>query len=93
MLARDDLRDKIAKVIRGFHPAETRWEELSAERKAPWLEDADRVLAVVNQSLTTYFRALRFDENHHLGLGDIRMTLGDQEELLEALLSGNKETS
>ena len=27
------------------------------------------------------FKALRFDENHHLGLGDIRLTIGQQEEI------------
>ena len=29
-----------------------------------------------------YFRKLRFDKNHHLGLGDVRLTIGMQEELI-----------
>lgn len=32
-------------------------------------------------SLAKYFEQLRFDEHHHLGLGDIRLTIGQQEEL------------
>jgi len=30
-----------------------------------------------------YFKKLRFDENHHQGLGDIRITRGQQEEIVE----------
>lgn len=29
-----------------------------------------------------YFKNLRFDENHHLGLGDIRITFAQQEQVL-----------
>ena len=29
------------------------------------------------------FEQLRFDKNHHLGLGDIRLTIGQQEEICE----------
>jgi len=29
-----------------------------------------------------YFRKLRFDKRFHLGLGDIRLTMGMQEELI-----------
>lgn len=32
-----------------------------------------------------YFEALRNDEKHHLGLGDIRLTLAQQEEIIEAI--------
>lgn len=32
-------------------------------------------------SLAKYFEQLRFDEHHHLGGGDIRLTVGQQEEL------------
>ena len=32
--------------------------------------------------LEKYFLKLRFDPSHHLGLGDIRLTLGQQDELL-----------
>jgi len=28
-----------------------------------------------------YFHELRFDDRHHLGLGDIRITMGQQEEI------------
>lgn len=36
-------------------------------------------------NLSEYFRKLRFDKDHHLGMGDIRLTLGQQEEIVEAL--------
>lgn len=29
------------------------------------------------------FEQLRFDKNHHLGLGDIRLTIAQQEEICE----------
>lgn len=29
------------------------------------------------------FEELRFDKNHHLGLGDIRLTIAQQEEICE----------
>jgi hypothetical protein len=29
-----------------------------------------------------YFRNLRFDEKHHLGLGDIRITYAQQEDII-----------
>lgn len=84
------LRDEIARSIRGFHPAETAWHELSDERKKPWLEDADRVLATVKKylqgALEQYFRPMRFDAAHHLGLGDIRLTIGQQHDLASDLL-------
>jgi hypothetical protein len=35
-----------------------------------------------SRDFAEYFRKLRFDPNHHLGLGDIRLTLGQQEELV-----------
>jgi hypothetical protein len=28
--------------------------------------------------LKEYFKNLRFDKNHHLGLGDIRLTIGQR---------------
>jgi coproporphyrinogen III oxidase-like Fe-S oxidoreductase len=33
--------------------------------------------------LEDYFKKLRFDENHHLGMGDIRLTIAQQEEIVE----------
>ena len=33
--------------------------------------------------LRKYFEQLRFDKNHHLGLGDIRLTIAQQEEICE----------
>lgn len=30
-----------------------------------------------------YFEQLRFDKDHHLGMGDIRLTTGMQEEICE----------
>lgn len=35
--------------------------------------------------LRDYFEKLRFDPNHHLGMGDIRLTMGQQEEILKML--------
>lgn len=29
-----------------------------------------------------YFKDLRHDKNHHLGLGDVRLTIAQQEELI-----------
>jgi len=34
--------------------------------------------------LHDYFRAMRFNPKHHLGLGDIRLTLGQQDDLVVA---------
>jgi len=34
--------------------------------------------------LHDYFRAMRFDPAHHLGLGDIRLTIGQQDDLVVA---------
>ena len=33
---------------------------------------------------TAYFRAMRFD-SHHLGLGDIRLTIGEQETIIQTI--------
>jgi hypothetical protein len=38
-----------------------------------------------------WFKKLRFDDNHHLGLGDIRLTIGQQEEILAALAEKERE--
>ena len=38
-------------------------------------------------NLRDYFRQLRFDINNHLGLGDIRLTIGQQEEIESLFLS------
>jgi len=35
--------------------------------------------------LSNYFRGLRFDPSHHLGCGDIRLTIGQQDEIVEAM--------
>ena len=32
--------------------------------------------------IENYFNKLRFDKNHHLGLGDIRLTIAQQDELV-----------
>jgi hypothetical protein len=46
--------------------------------------DENNVLAVKSDwDLRKYFEQLRFDKNHHLGLGDIRLTIGQQEEICE----------
>jgi hypothetical protein len=33
--------------------------------------------------LRKFFEQMRFDKNHHLGLGDIRLTIAQQEEICE----------
>lgn len=41
-----------------------------------------------------YFKKLRFDNDHHLGLGDIRLTISQQEEIIELvkkLINQNKD--
>jgi len=35
------------------------------------------------EKLKKYFEDLRNSPNHHLGLGDIRLTIGQQEEILQ----------
>ena len=35
------------------------------------------------KSVRSYFEKLRHDNNHHLGLGDIRLTIGQQEEIID----------
>ena len=34
-------------------------------------------------NLRECFKQLRFDKNHHLGLGDIRLTIAQQEEICD----------
>ncbi len=33
--------------------------------------------------IVKYFEDLRWDQNHHMGLGDIRLTMSQQEEIIE----------
>jgi len=35
------------------------------------------------KDIDTYFKELRFNENYHLGLGDIRLTIGQQKEIVD----------
>jgi hypothetical protein len=41
----------------------------------------------ISNLVNIYFTKLRNDKNHHLGLGDIRLTLGQQEEILSLIES------
>ena len=48
--------------------------------------NANTLLAAAVKSdwdLRKCFEQLRFDKNHHLGLGDIRLTIAQQEEICE----------
>ena len=36
-------------------------------------------------NIREYFKQLRFDKDHHLGLGDIRLTISQQEEICDLL--------
>jgi len=40
-------------------------------------------LKTKSKLLEEYFKKLRFDQKHHLGMGDIRLTIAHQEEILE----------
>jgi len=35
--------------------------------------------------LSEYFKLLRFDKAHHLGSGDIRLTIGQQENIIKII--------
>lgn len=35
--------------------------------------------------LENYFKKLRFNKKYHLGLGDIRLTIGQQEKIINKL--------
>ena len=48
--------------------------------------NANTLLAAAVKSdwdLRKFFEQMRFDKNHHLGLGDIRLTIAQQEEICE----------
>ena len=38
-------------------------------------------MATDKESLTARFRAMKFNDNKHLGLGDVRLTLWEQEQI------------
>lgn len=40
---------------------------------------------MIIEEIRDYFEKLRLDPDHHLGMGDIRLTMGQQEEILEML--------
>jgi len=40
--------------------------------------------------IKNYFEKLRFDKTSHLGLGDIRLTMGQQEDILSIIKDENK---
>ena len=42
---------------------------------------------MLTEQIERLFLKLRFDPSHHLGLGDIRLTLAQQDEILELLRS------
>ena len=39
----------------------------------------------IKKEVEKYFKRLRFLEKYHLGLGDIRLTIGMQEEILSII--------
>jgi hypothetical protein len=41
----------------------------------------------IAEMLRKEFESLRFDGHHHLGLGDVRLTIGHQEEILEKVVA------
>jgi hypothetical protein len=62
--------NKEQKVETSTDPAIDGNTELGASAKSDW-------------DLRKCFEQLRFDKNHHLGLGDIRLTISQQEEICE----------
>jgi hypothetical protein len=52
-------------------------EAVLAKRKAT----KDKII----EMLKVYFMDNRFDKNHHLGLGDIRLTKGQQEDIISKI--------
>jgi hypothetical protein len=40
------------------------------------------------EGLERYFKNLRFHKDHHLGSGDIRLTIGQQEEIIKDIIEG-----
>lgn len=46
-----------------------------------------RLGIMLTEQIERLFLKLRFDPSHHLGLGDIRLTLAQQDEILELLRS------
>lgn len=46
-------------------------------------EKANKEIVKSVWNLRKCFEELRFDKNHHLGLGDIRLTIAQQEEICE----------
>ena len=39
----------------------------------------------LTDKIAKYFHDLRFDDNHHLGVGDIRITLAQQVEIIDMI--------
>ncbi len=59
-------------------------EETKVQNSTEASNDGNTVLAAAVKSdwdLRKCFEQLRFDKNHHLGLGDIRLTIAQQEEI------------
>lgn len=70
----------------GAKPSPLCWAEQLSDSKWYWVRAADEPTPVVaKQWLQDYFANLRFEQAHHLGLGDIRLTIGQQEEIIERL--------
>jgi hypothetical protein len=45
--------------------------------------EKDKAMNKKTKKVIDYFHKLRFDPKHHLGLGDIRLTIAQQEEIIE----------
>lgn len=57
------MRDIIAEAIRG-EPTnlDTPWPDLSADRRAPWLEDATRVMTALRNEMWWHFAEHAFED-------------------------------
>jgi hypothetical protein len=48
-----------------------------------FVKETNSTQIVSDWDLQSFFMQMRFDKNHHLGLGDIRLTAGQQDEIIE----------
>jgi hypothetical protein len=89
----DTTDTDLAQALRKLHQ---RWLDLSTACISPsyvleeCASEVEAVLALHDAaraqpapSVADYFDKLRRDDNHHLGLGDVRLTLGQQEDVVQ----------
>lgn len=55
------------------------------QRQLNSLKEENKLLIKSVWSLRECFKQLRFDKDHHLGLGDIRLTIAQQDEICDLI--------